>query len=74
MSIQIKVSKYIPKGFAVMVGTLCSKCKKPFDPLTLCVENMPYGHVPDVVILDMGESPTKHAPDAPQAQSGSDEN
>lgn len=55
--IKVKVSEYIPKGFAVMVGTLCKKCKKPFDQFTLCVENIPYGHVPDVVILkNIGEA------------------
>lgn len=55
--IEVKDSKYIPKGFAIMVGTLCKKCGKRFDPLTLCAKNIPYGHVPDVVILkNIGEA------------------
>lgn len=51
----IKTSPYIPKGFGVAIGNTCKACGKPYEPLTLCPENFPNGHIPDITILKLEE-------------------
>jgi hypothetical protein len=54
---KIQISNLVPEGFMLAVGTVCEKCGRAIDPKTpmvICPNNFPYGHVPNILIIQAG--------------------